>query len=864
MKKKILSIFLSLALIFSAVPFTSIIAFATGGECSTYGHSYVEIYRLEATCETDGYIEYICQVCSGDSYQEPIPATGHSYAHLYTQDATCSQDGWSEYACMNCGNSYTDDFIPAYGCEMFASPQTPVGPFCDSYGFVEYKCDLCGTVVFTEELPPAGHSFGEWETIQYVTCAQEGINRRTCEVCGETEEEIIPKKLDHAFDEQEYVPPTCTSDGYLIMKCSICGFADTIEEYEATGHTDLNNNGLCDVCEEPNFVPVSGKCGDNLTWTFNEFDGTLTIYGTGAMYDFNSDEQPWDDYVNDIKIIVIEKGVTTIGNYAFYSYDSVISITIADSVTSIGSKALISCESLTNITVDINNKNYSSDEYGVLFNKDKTTLIQYPAGNTRTSYTIPNSVTTIGDTAFSYGRSLTNVTIPDSVIKIGKDAFRYCTGLTDVTLPNSVTTIGNSAFYWCTSLTNVTISNNLTLIPVSSFYWCTSLTSITIPDSVTRINSYAFMYCSNLTSIIIPDSISVINSEVFNKCSKLKDVYYYGTEAQWSKISIGRNNEPLLNATIHYNYVDPNKFTGIKDDCFYKNDVKQKAYQLVEFDGDFYYVGDCNKIVKSKRLYVTTERANGLTFADGTPIPAGWYEFDENGKMILFSGIVDDYAYVSGVKIMAYQLVEIDGDFYYVGDCNKIVKSKRLYVTTERANGLTFANGTPIPAGWYEFDENGKMILFSGIVDDYAYVSGVKMMAYQLVEINGNFYYVGDCNKIVKSKRLYVTTERANGLTFADGTPIPAGWYEFDADGKMILFSGIVDDYAYVSGVKMMAYQLVEIDGNFYYVGDCNKIVKDKRVYLTTERINDLTFADGTVIEAGWYNFDADGKMIIE
>ena len=150
MKKKTLSIFLSLALIFSAVPFTSIVAFATGDECSTYGHSYVEIYRLEATCETDGYIEYICQVCSGDSYQEPIPATGHNYAHLYTQDATCSQDGWSEYACMNCGNSYTDDFIPAYGCEMFASPQTPVGPFCDSYGFVEYKCDLCGKVVFTE------------------------------------------------------------------------------------------------------------------------------------------------------------------------------------------------------------------------------------------------------------------------------------------------------------------------------------------------------------------------------------------------------------------------------------------------------------------------------------------------------------------------------------------------------------------------------------------------------------------------------------------------------------------------------------------------------------------------------------------
>lgn len=272
MKKKILSIFLSLALIFVAIPFSNIKSVASEeDECSTYGHSYVEIYRLEATCETDGYIEYICQVCSGDSYQEPIPATGHSYAHLYTQDATCSQDGWSEYACMNCGNSYTDDFIPAYGCEMFASPQTPVGPFCDSYGFVEYKCDLCGKVVFTEELPPAGHSFGEWETIQYVTCAQEGINRRTCETCGETEEEIIPKNIDHAFEPIDFIPPTCISDGYMVIKCSICGFTDEIESGEistGTEHSYSVTETVNATCFEDGYTKYTCKyCSDSYTKT---------------------------------------------------------------------------------------------------------------------------------------------------------------------------------------------------------------------------------------------------------------------------------------------------------------------------------------------------------------------------------------------------------------------------------------------------------------------------------------------------------------------------------------------------------------------------------------------------------------------
>jgi len=123
-------------------------------------------------------------------------------------------------------------------------------------------------------------------------------------------------------------------------------------------------------------------------------------------------------------------------------------------VISIGYQAFYSCDNLTNITVNSNNSNYSSQD-GVLFDKSKTTLIQYPTGNTRTSYTIPNSVISIGRYAFHCCTRLTSVTIPNSVTSIGYWAFNGCTNLTSVTIPDSVTFIDNFAFNGCTSLKDV-------------------------------------------------------------------------------------------------------------------------------------------------------------------------------------------------------------------------------------------------------------------------------------------------------------------------------------------------------------------------------------------------------------------------
>ena len=243
----------------------------------------------------------------------------------------------------------------------------------------------------------------------------------------------------------------------------------------------------------------SGTCGDNLEWTF--FGGTLTISGEGAMDDYESGFDPWDDnYYStapwselDIKEIVVEDGVTSIGDSAFSN-----------------------CTSLTSVA-------------------------------------IPDSVTSIGGHAFYHCTSLTSVAIPDSVTSIGGWAFSYCTSLTSVAIPDSVTSIADYAFYDCTSLTSVAIPDRVTSIGECAFSYCTSLESITIPYGVTIIEEYTFSGCFSLTTVTIPDSVTKIGYCTFDECNSLTDVYYSGSESQWASINIGESNEPLTSATKHYN-----------------------------------------------------------------------------------------------------------------------------------------------------------------------------------------------------------------------------------------------------------------------------------------------------------------------
>jgi hypothetical protein len=198
--------------------------------------------------------------------------------------------------------------------------------------------------------------------------------------------------------------------------------------------------------------------------------------------------------------ITIPGSVTSIGAGAFSYCSRLTAITIPNSVTAIGYRAFYDCSQLSEISVDDRNAYYSSVN-GILFNKNKTELVQYLIGKNNTEYIIPKSVTSIGDGAFSGCDSLTSITIPNSVTSIGFEAFRGCQNLTSITIPGSVTSIGEWAFFGCDGLTSITIPNSVTSIGERAFYCCFSLTSITIPNSVTAIGDYAFSGCKNLTGV---------------------------------------------------------------------------------------------------------------------------------------------------------------------------------------------------------------------------------------------------------------------------------------------------------------------------------------------------------------------------
>jgi hypothetical protein len=214
---------------------------------------------------------------------------------------------------------------------------------------------------------------------------------------------------------------------------------------------------------------------------------------------------------------------TSIGDGAFAGCTKLTSVTIPNTVTSIGDDAFNYCTGLTAINVDPANSAYTS-ENGVLYNKAKTTLVKYPIGKTG-AFTIPNTVTSIGEAAFASCSSLTSVTIGNGVISIGQNAFDGCTSLTGVTIPNSVTSIGFAAFANCTSLTSVTILAGVTSIGESAFFHCWNLTSITIPNSVTSIGNSVFMSCG-LTSVTIPSSVTTIGYSAFFGCTRLTNVTF--------------------------------------------------------------------------------------------------------------------------------------------------------------------------------------------------------------------------------------------------------------------------------------------------------------------------------------------------
>ena len=530
-------------------------------EGDTTEHTEQIVPAVAATCSSTGLTEgKICSVCGTVLVRQTVVASPkHTLKAVEAKEPTCVEEGCvAHWACTVCGATFSDAEGKTKTDPTIAKKahteviDEAVAPTCTETGLTEGKhCSICNEVLVAQKQVPAiGHIVGAWTVTRQATCAEEGEEQGTCSACGNTETRAIPK-IAHTEVVDSRVEPTCTETGLTEGKhCSACNKV-LVEQKEipALGHDmakteaveptywDAGNNAYytCSRCgkvfkdangetettvedETLAVLPsiAHGTCGYNLiTWVLTE-DGTLTISGSGNMKDYSSSSvAPW--YSNRTKIlsVVVEPGVESVGNYAFYACLKLASVSLPGGVKSVGQSAFQDCAKLTAVE-------------------------------------IPEGVTSIGYRAFYGCSGLTSVTIPEGVTSIGSSAFSGCRSLTSVTIPEGVTSIDYYTFEDCSSLTSVTIPESVTSIGNSAFSGCSGLTSVTILEGVTSIGNQAFYGCSSLTSVTIPDSVTSIGNSAFYGCSKLKHVYYGGSDLQWKEIEIGNDNSALTKAIIHY------------------------------------------------------------------------------------------------------------------------------------------------------------------------------------------------------------------------------------------------------------------------------------------------------------------------
>ncbi len=335
---------------------------------------------------------------------------------------------------------------------------------------------------------------------------------------------------------------------WLLIAVVILGTMTTIYPAAAEVQTKTTEDGMEYNVKEDKTVEITDYFGEETEVVIpTQIEGYPVT--SIAMFAFTN--------CSDLTTIELPLGITSIGDAAFYGCSSLTSIKIPETVTfidrlafggcisltaieipsgvtSIGKLAFASCSALTEINVAAENKNYTSED-GVLFNKEKTELICCPEKKGG-KYRIPDEVTSIEDSAFS-----------------------YCSDLTDISLPDGLTNIEDYVF-----------SN------------CSGLTMLKIPSGVTSIGTAAFRNCYMLTTVEIPNSVASIGEDAFNFCYSLTDVFYGGSETEWKEILVGERNDALLNATIHYNASAP---TPVK-------------YGDVDGDGEV-FASDALKVLKA-------------------------------------------------------------------------------------------------------------------------------------------------------------------------------------------------------------------------------------------------------------------------
>ena len=262
---------------------------------------------------------------------------------------------------------------------------------------------------------------------------------------------------------------------------------------------------------------ITGQCGENATYTLSS-KGVLTISGTGATYDYDDqkNKSPFNNS-SDIKSVVIDKGITSIGSQFFYKCKSLENVTVSNTVESIGANCFAYCYNLSNIV-------------------------------------LPDNIKSIESQTFYSCYSLEEITIPKSVANIGSSTFSCCSNLDNIVIPDSVTSIDYRAFSFCISLKNIKIPNTVHNFDDGVFLHCSNLETASMSSQTNKISN-TFGECVNLKKVFIPVSVTDIESKCFFACNNMTDIFYGGTEEMWNKINIQTNQdkEIISKVKIHFN-----------------------------------------------------------------------------------------------------------------------------------------------------------------------------------------------------------------------------------------------------------------------------------------------------------------------
>ena len=311
---------------------------------------------------------------------------------------------------------------------------------------------------------------------------------------------------------------------------------------------------------------------------------------------------------------------------------------------------------------------------------------------------------------------------------------------------------------------------------------------------------------------------------------------------------------------------------GVVDGKLYIENVLQKRYQLAQYGEDFYFVNDGDLVAVDKRLYLAAQYVDGKKDKYGYDLQPGYYNFDADGKMIQEApkdGVVDGKLYIENVLQKRYQLAQYGEDFYFINDGDLVVTDKKLYLGDQYVSGKKDKYGYDLLPGYYNFDADGKMIQEApknGVVDGKLYIDNVLQKKYALYQFGEDYYFVNDGDLVATSKKLYLGAQYVDGKQDKYGYDLLPGYYNFDAEGKMIQEApknGVVDGKLYIDNILQTRYKLVQFDGSYYFINDGDLVAKNVRMYLGQQFVAGHTLPNGDPMPVGYYQFDADGKMII-